>query len=62
MQARTGARGAPAAGAHRSRLGDVLPSNQTEMPKRFFDGLTLFGRARFDATTLTGAVRCTARR
>jgi hypothetical protein len=32
------------------------------MPKRFFDGLTLFRRARFDATTLTGTVRYPARR
>ncbi len=38
------------------------PSKQTEVPKRLFDGLALFGRARFDATTLAGAVRCTARR
>jgi hypothetical protein len=38
------------------------PSDQTEMPKRLFDCLTLFGRARYDATTPTGAVRCTARR
>src|SRR5712691_10444302 len=43
----------------RSRL--VRQSNQTEVPKRLFDGLALFGRARFDATTLPGAVRCTAR-
>jgi len=32
------------------------------VPKRLFDGLALFGRARFDATTLPGAVRCPARR
>src|SRR3989475_11977344 len=44
----------------RSRL--VRQSNQTEVPKRLFDGLALFGRARFDATTLPGAVRCPARR
>ncbi len=40
----------------------VPPSNQTEMPKRLLDCLTLFGRARFDATTPTGAVRRAARR
>src|SRR5713226_169906 len=38
------------------------PSDQTEMPKRLFDCLTFFGRARDDATTPTGAVRPTTRR
>jgi hypothetical protein len=32
------------------------------MPKGLFDCLTLFGRARYDATTPTGAIFCTARR
>jgi len=31
------------------------------MSKRLFDGVALFGGARFDATTLTGALRRPAR-
>ncbi len=34
------------------KLGNGPPSNHTEMPKRLLDCLTLFGRARFHATTL----------
>src|SRR5207245_10903794 len=37
-------------------------SNHAEMPKRLFDRLTLFGRARLDVTIPTGAVRLTQRR
>ena len=32
------------------------------MPKRLFDGLTLFGRARLDVTITPGALRPTQRR
>src|SRR5213596_785035 len=38
------------------------PSNHAEMPKRLFDRLTLFGRARIDVTIPTGPVRPTQRR
>lgn len=49
------------AGVAGDRLRDAA-SDQTKMPKRLLDGLTLFGGARFDATTPTGAARRTARR
>ena len=38
------------------------PSEHAEMPKRLFDRLTLFGRARLDVTTAAGPVRFTQRR
>jgi len=37
-------------------------SNHAEMPKRLFDRLTLFWRARLDVTAATGPVRPTERR
>src|SRR5439155_23619860 len=37
-------------------------SNHAEIPKRLFDRLTLFGRARLDVTITTGPVRPTQRR
>jgi hypothetical protein len=40
----------------------TLASDHTEMPKRLFDGLTLFGRARLDVTITPGALRPTQRR
>jgi hypothetical protein len=40
----------------------VLPSNHTEMPKRLFDRLALFRRARLDVAIATGPVRPTQRR
>jgi len=43
-------------------LTPVRPSNHTEMPKRLFDRLALFLRARLDVTTATGPVRPTQRR